>query len=168
MTPDSNQPKNWRFFAGITALLLAVVFPLSAFFVPLLGLSSGEATLVRGFLLAGAPEILILLAVALLGKENFERIIGSAKGYFFATFFQKPVSKVRYRIGLSIFILSILPLYFAGYATSWMSAGNAKIFLLAGADFACLASVFVMGGEFWGKFRRIFVWEGSFGRPSQD
>lgn len=81
---------------------MSAVFPISALIVPLLGLSSGEATLLSGFLLAGAPEILILLAVALLGKENFHRILNSVKGFFFAMFFQKPASKLRYRIGLTI------------------------------------------------------------------
>ena len=168
MTPAPNQPKTWRFVAGVAALALSVVFPLSAFLVPFMGLSSGQATVISGFLLAGAPEILILLAVALLGKENFDRIISSVKGCFIATFFQKPASKLRYSIGLAMFLLSILPLYLAGYATPWMPAGNAKLLLLAGADLACLASVFVMGGEFWGKFRKIFVWEGSAGRTLQD
>ena len=160
MTADPKQPKDWRFYAGVSALILSVLFPLSALLVPLLGLPSGEATLISGFLLAGAPEILILLAVALLGKENFDRIISCAKGAFFAAFFQKPASKLRYSIGLAIFILSILPLYLVGYAPSWMPTGNAKLFLLAGADLACLVSVFVMGGEFWRKFRSLFVWEG--------
>jgi len=168
MAPGSKQPKNWRLVAGVAALVLSVIFPLCVFFVPLMGLSSGEAAVISGFLLAGAPEILILLAVALLGKENFDRILGSVKGFFFAAFFQKPASKLRYSIGLAMFVLSILPLYLAGYATSWMPAGNAKLMLLAGADITCLASVFVMGGEFWGKFRSIFVWEGSVGRTPVD
>jgi len=163
MTSHSGPPNsnNWRFFAGVTALILALVLPLSAFLVPLFGLPSGQAALISGFLLAGAPEILILLAVALLGKENYDRIVRSAKGFFFTTFFEKPVSRLRYSIGLTIFCLSIVPLYLVGYATSWMPTGNAKLFLLAGADLACIISVFVMGGEFWGKFRRLFVWEGS-------
>lgn len=168
MTPAPKRPGDWRFIGGITALVLSVIFPLCAFFVPLMGLSPGESTVISGFLLAGAPEILILLAVALLGKENFDRIISSVKGFFFATFFQKPASKLRYSIGLTMFVASILPLYLVGYATSWMPVGNEKLLLLAGADLACLASVFVMGGEFWGKFRRIFVWEGSAGGTLQD
>jgi len=168
MTAYSKEPKNWRFLAGITALILSVLFPLSALFVPLMGLTSGETTLLSGFLLAGAPEILILLAVALLGKENFDRIVNGAKGFFFATFFQKPASKLRYSIGLTIFILSMLPLYLVGYASAWMPAGDAKIFLLAGADLACIASVFVMGGEFWMKFQSLFVWEGSITRTGGD
>lgn len=159
--PKPTNRNNWRFVAGVSALALSVVFPLSALLIPLLGLSPGKATLISGFLLAGAPEIFILLAVALLGKENFDRIVSSAKGLFFTTFFQKPVSRLRYNVGLTIFTLSILPIYLVGYAASWMPTGDAKLFLLAGADFACLVSVFVMGGEFWGKFRRLFIWEGS-------
>ncbi len=159
--PEQTNQNNWRFVAGVSALALSVVFPLSALLVPLLGLSPGKATLISGFLLAGAPEVFILLAVALLGKENFDRIVSSAKGLFFTTFFQKPVSRLRYITGLTIFTLSILPIYLAGYASSWMPTGDARLFILAGADLACIVSVFVMGGEFWGKFQKLFTWEGS-------
>ena len=41
-----------------------------------------------------------------------------------------------------------------------MPAGNSRIVVLAAADLAFILSIFVMGGEFWEKFRRLFVWEG--------
>jgi len=41
-----------------------------------------------------------------------------------------------------------------------MPTGPDKLLLLAGFDLACIVSVFVMGGEFWGKFRSLFVWDG--------
>lgn len=56
MTADPKQPKDWRFFAGVTALTLSVVFPLSALFVPLMKLPTGEAAWISGSHLAGAPD----------------------------------------------------------------------------------------------------------------
>jgi hypothetical protein len=162
MTPNPESPtgSNWRFVAGVSALILAALFPLSAFLVPLFGLSPGEAALLSGFLLAGAPEILIIASVALMGKENFDRIMQWAKHFFIGRFFEKPASKLRYCIGLTIAILSLFPIYLVGYASSLMPTGDARIFLLAGADLAFLLSVFLMGREFWGKFRSIFIWNG--------
>jgi hypothetical protein len=151
---------NWRFIAGVSVLILAAILPLTAFLVPWLGLSTAQTALICGFLLAGAPEILSLVAVALLGRENFERIVAAAKNYLFLAFFSTPVSKRRYYGGLAIFLLSCLPLYLVGYAPAWMPSGNARIYLLACADLAFIFSFFVMGGEFWAKFRRLFVWEG--------
>ena len=56
---------------GSTAMALAVIMPLSALVVPVLGLSTTQSALLAGVLLAGGPEVLCILAVALLGKEAF-------------------------------------------------------------------------------------------------
>ena len=102
----------------------------------------------------------MLLAAALLGRQNFDRIVGAAKKFFFTTFFSTPVSRGRYYAGLAICLLSFIPLYVAGYTSSWMPTTHGRIAILAVADLAFILSFFVMGGEFWEKFRRLFVWEG--------
>ena len=64
--------KDWRFYAGITAMVLAVVMPLRALVVPMLGLSTTQSALLAGVLLAGGPEALCILAVAFPpGKDTF-------------------------------------------------------------------------------------------------
>jgi sterol desaturase/sphingolipid hydroxylase (fatty acid hydroxylase superfamily) len=63
--------KDWRFYAGVTAMVLAVVMPLCVLAVPMLGLSTTQSALLAGVLLAGGPEMLCILAVALLGKDTF-------------------------------------------------------------------------------------------------
>lgn len=151
---------NWRLVAGVSVLGLAMVLPLAALFVPLLGLPVAQSAVIAGALVAGAPEVLMLLAVALLGRQNFDRIVGAAKRFFHSTFFSTPVSRARYHVGLAICVLSFIPLYVAGYVPSWMPAGHGRIAILAAADLAFILSFFVMGGEFWEKFRRLFVWEG--------
>ena len=160
--PDSpaNLTANWRFVAGVSVLGLAMVLPLCALLIPLLDLPVAQSALIAGALVAGAPEILMLLAVALLGRQNFDRIVGTAKKFLFTTFFSTPVSRGRYYAGLAICLLSFVPIYVAGYAPSWMPAGNGRIAVLAVADLAFIFSFFIMGGEFWEKFRRLFVWEG--------
>ena len=151
---------NWRLKAGIAVLILAMALPLCALLVPLLELPMAQSALMAGGLVAGAPEVLMLLAAALLGRQNFDRIMGAAKKFFFTTFFASPVSRQRYYAGLAVCVLSIVPLYLAGYVPSSMPAGNNRIVILAAADVAFILSIFVMGGEFWEKFRRLFVWEG--------
>ena len=151
---------NWRLVAGGSVLALATAMPLAALFIPLLGLPVAQSALIGGILVAGAPEVLIVLAIVLLGRRNFDRLVGAAKTLFFTTFFASPVSRTRYYVGLAICILSIVPLYLAGYLPSAMPAGNGRIVILAVADLAFIVSVFVMGGEFWEKVRRVFVWDG--------
>ena len=155
-----NSTANWRFVAGVTVLGLSMLLPLAALVVPFLGLPVAQSALIAGALVAGAPEVLMLLAVALLGRQNFDRIVGAAKKFLFTTFFSKPVSRGRYYAGLAICLLSFLPIYVAGYVPSWMPVGNGRIAVLAAADLAFIFSFFIMGGEFWEKFRRLFVWEG--------
>jgi hypothetical protein len=157
---ESISTANWRLIAGLSTLGLAMVLPLFALLVPLLGLPTTQSALIGGALVAGAPEVFMLLAVTLLGRQNFDRIVGTAKRYFFTTFFSKPVSRRRYHVGLAICLLSFIPLYVAGYVPSLMPAGHGRIAILAAADIAFISSFFVMGGEFWEKFCRLFVWEG--------
>jgi hypothetical protein len=72
-TSPRDQPpvlnKDWRFYTGLTALVLALLVPLLALGVPFLGLSTGISTVLIGGLVAGGPEVLVLVAAALLGKE---------------------------------------------------------------------------------------------------
>lgn len=156
--PDS--PTNWRFVAGTSVLILSCALPFSAFLVPLLDLSVAQSAMIGGVLVAGAPEVLVLLAIALLGRKNFDLTVGTAKKFFFTTFFSSPVSRERYYAGLAVFLLTFIPFYIAGYAPTWMPPGNGRIFVLAASDLAFIVSVFVMGGEFWEKFQRLFIWEG--------
>lgn len=160
--PESaaNETSNWRFVAGVSVLGLAMALPFCALLIPLLDLPVAQSALIAGALVAGAPEVLMLLAVALLGRQNFDRIVGAAKKFLFTTFFSTPVSRGRYYAGLTICLLSFVPIYVAGYVPSWMPAGNGRIAVLAAADLAFIFSFFIMGGEFWEKFRRLFVWEG--------
>lgn len=156
--PDSTA--NWRLVAGVSVLGLALALPFCALLIPLLDLPVAQSALIAGALVAGAPEVLMLLAVALLGRQNFDRIVGAAKKFLFTTFFSTPVPRGRYYVGLAVCLLSFIPLYVAGYVPSWMPAGQGRIAILATADLAFIFSFFIMGGEFWEKFRRLFVWEG--------
>jgi hypothetical protein len=152
--------KDWRFYAGMTALALSVILPLCVFFVPLLGLSTAHSAILAGALVAGAPEVLCIVAVALLGKETFRYLIHRTKHALRRAVVDQPASKTRYYVGLAIVMLSWLPAYVYAYVPGLMPGGDARIYILAAMDLAFVASVFLMGGEFWEKVRRIFVYEG--------
>jgi hypothetical protein len=154
--------RDWRFYAGMTALVLAVVLPLGAFIVPMLGLPLAQSALLVGVLVAGGPEVLCIAAIALLGKETFQYLAHHAKLAFRRAVVDRPASKARYYVGLAIVLLSWLPAYVYAYAPAAMPGGNARIYILAAMDLAFVASVFLMGGEFWEKVRRIFIYEGKF------
>jgi hypothetical protein len=144
----------------MTAMILAVIMPLSAVFVPALGLPTAQSALVAGLLVAGGPEVFCILAIALLGKETFGYFAHRAKSAFRRAVLDRPASKARYYTGLAIILLSWLPAYIYAYFPAAVPGGNARIYILAGMDLAFVASVYLMGGEFWEKVRRIFIYEG--------
>jgi hypothetical protein len=152
--------RDWRFYSGTAAIVLAVVMPLGAILVPVLGLPTAQSALLVGVLVAGGPEALCILAVALLGKETFQYFTYKAKTAFRRAVIDRPASKGRYYFGLTIMLVSWLPAYLYAYFPASLPGGNARIYILAGMDLAFVASVFLMGGEFWEKVRRIFVYEG--------
>ena len=147
--------KDWRFYAGITAMVLAVVMPLCALVVPMLGLSTTQSALLAGVLLAGGPEVLCILAVALLGKDTFRYFTHRVMTALRRAVIDQPASKARYYTGLVVILLSWLPAYIYAYSPTLMPGGDARIYVLAAMDLAFVVSVFLMGGEFWEKVRRI-------------
>jgi hypothetical protein len=152
--------RDWRFYSGMAAMVLSVVVPLSAVFVPVLGLPAAQSAVLAGVLLAGVPEVLCILAVVLLGKDTFQYFAHQATRAFRRAVLERPASKARYYVGLAIILLSWLPAYLYAYVPGVMPGGNARIYFLAGMDLAFVASVILMGGEFWEKVRRIFIYEG--------
>jgi hypothetical protein len=154
--------RDWRFYAGIAALVLAVILPVGAFIVPMLGLPLAQSALLVGVLVAGGPEVLCIAAIALLGKETFQYLAHHAKLAFRRAVVDRPASKTRYYVGLVIMLVSWLPAYVYAYFPAATPGGNARIYILAALDLAFVASVFLMGGEFWEKVRRVFIYEGKF------
>jgi hypothetical protein len=116
--------------------------------------------LLAGVLLAGGPEVLCILAVALLGKDTFRYFAHRVMTALRRAVIDQPASKARYYTGLVVILLSWLPAYIYAYSPTLMPGGDARIYILAAMDLAFVVSVFLMGGEFWEKVRRIFVYEG--------
>ena len=106
----------------------------------------------------GFPELAILAAVAIMGKDGFNFIKQKIFGYFKKIAPADTVSKPRYRIGLIMFVIPfligwLLP-YFAGLIESYSDYG---IYINIGGDLLLVISLFVLGGDFWDKIRALFV-----------
>ena len=69
------------------------------------------------------------------------------------------MSRARYNIGLVMFILPILFGWVALYVSDWIPNLKDNTFAYAiGGDMLLLASLFVLGGDFWDKIRALFVY----------
>lgn len=151
-------PAGWQIKLGLAMLILSVVTPLAL--VPLVNamdLSAPIAATVSGVILAGA-EVLGLAAVAVMGKKGYEYIKSRILGFLKRYGPPEKVSRARYSIGLVMFILPILFGWLTPYAGDMIPGytGNEIVFGVAG-DAVLLASLFVLGGDFWDKVRALFV-----------
>ena len=158
-TAEPSQP-GWRFRLGVSFFALGLVCPV---FVPLLaasGLSTQWKTILSGILMLGIPELLWVVAVAVMGKAGFDYIKARVFGFFKRHAVPRTVSRTRYRIGLALFLLPVLFGWLAPYGPGAIPGYESQRFAvnLAG-DLLLLTSLFVLGGDFWEKLRALFVYE---------
>jgi uncharacterized membrane protein (DUF485 family) len=152
--------KKTRLYAGMTLLILSAISPLFGFLVAKTNLSVMMKTTVIGLLTAGVPEVLILLAAAILGKENFERIKSKVFSVLKRLRPTARVSRTRYIIGLTMFLIPVIPTYVMAYAPQWLpDPSPARLYVNLAADFIFATSLFVLGGDFWDKLTALFVYQ---------
>lgn len=156
--PEEPTASKSRFVIG--GLLFGAGF-LSPLLIPLVTSSDlpakWKAILSTG-LVAGLPEVGMLLAVAVLGKQGFAQL----KEMFFSRFrkITEPaaVGAVRYRIGLFMFfgpLLFGLFLPYVAYYFPIFTEGNLARYIIPDLIFA--ASFIVLGAGFWEKIHGLFI-----------
>ena len=155
---SGSAPTRGRLLAGAGVLIFGWLCPL---FVPLVlatNLGSEWKTTLSGLLLLGIPELFTLAAAAILGKSGFEYLKGILFGWFRKLAPPDTVSLSRYRIGLAMFLLPLLFGWISIYVSNLIPgfADHPMVFAITG-DLMFLASLFVLGGDFWDKLRALFV-----------
>lgn len=160
-TSTSAQPvAGWRFKIGVALFVLSIALPLvGVTLVATLGLSAQMTASVSGVLLVGA-EVLGIIAVAVMGKSGYAYIKNLVFGFLKQYGPPREVRRLRYTIGLVMFSLPIL--------FGWLSLYTAELIpgfirsplpYALGGDFLLLASLFVLGGNFWDKIRALFLYD---------
>lgn len=149
----------WRLKLGVAMFVLSILLPVAGIpLVATLGLSGTLTASVSGALLVGA-EVLGILAVGVMGKPGYlyikSRVFGLLKRYGPP----KEVSRARYKAGLVMFVLPILFGWVTPYVSALIPHLENNLFAYAvGGDVLLLASLFVLGGDFWDKVRTLFVY----------
>jgi len=102
-------------------------------------------------------------AVALMGKENFDRIVRQVKGIVLAG----KVNRTRYTVGLVLLIGAISYAWLAVYVPGLMPTDpSARLWANLALDLVLVASLFVLGGEFWDKLRALFLYDARAALPA--
>ena len=148
----------WRLKLGVALFGLSIVLPvLGVPLVAALWLSTGAVATVSGALLAGS-EVLGIIAVAVMGKSGYAFIKNRLFGFLKQYGPPAEVGRTRYTIGLVMFAVPIAFGWLTPYAADLVPGypGNEFTYAIVG-DLLLLASLFVLGGDFWDKLRAMFI-----------
>ena len=144
-------------------LLFGGIFFVAGFATPLLiplvtisDLPTGWKTILSGFLALGIPEIFMLIAAGILGKQGLA-YLKSRLWHLIAP--PETVGLLRYRLGLLLLFVPILFIWLNPYleqAQPWLNDKRLMLGLISNAMMAL--SLLVLGGEFWDKLRGLFLY----------
>ena len=170
---DEGFTRTWRYKTGLFMIILGQTGILVSMTLPLLGVGTGIVGAV--FITA---EIMTLSSIVFLGKEGFKAIKAKAFAFVKSTY-TGPVSRKRFYFGLMFLFTNIVTTYIM-IVFAWVAFASASpelpppdvwgldfdqqadllywLFLVGEITF--LISIYVLGADWWGRFRRIFVWQG--------
>jgi hypothetical protein len=155
-----------RLKLGIALLILGLVMPAGTFLVAGTSWPLTVKTMVSGVLLFGF-EIMLIPAVALMGKDNFDRIRNGAMRVLRGLKPAAGVGRTRYKVGLVLFVGPALFAWIASYVPSWLPENYLlRVWINLGLDLVTIAGLFVLGGEFWDKLRALFLYDARAVLPS--
>lgn len=150
---------NLRLAVGVILMVVGLVLPLGAYPVAQTSWPAAVKAALAGILFFGF-EIMAIPAAAIMGKENFDRIVARAKGLVGSMKPAGNVGKVRHVTGLVLFLMPILPTYLMAYMPRYLpDASPERLWVNLCTDLLCLIGLFVLGGDFWDKLRSLFVRE---------
>ena len=181
MSATENQPtdkstedftKTWRYKVGLFMIVVGNLGILVALVLPFVGVGGGT---VGAMVLGG--EVVSLTSIVFLGKEGFKAIKSKAFA-FVKSGFAAPVSRTRHYIGITLLCANVLTTYtmalyaWAAFDTTtaeqpmpdiwgldFAQQGSLVFWLFLIGEVSFLIAIYVLGADWWGKFRNIFVWE---------
>ena len=146
-----------RMVVGSVILVTGFLSPLLIPFVTTTDWSVGVISTVSGLLAFGIPELFMLLAVSIMGKQGYEFIKKKVFGILKHFAPSGVVSLTRYRIGLIMFsvpiVLGLTQPYFVFHFSFFRDIPIGWHLL---SDILFISSFFVLGGDFWDKLSGLF------------
>ncbi len=164
--------RTWRYKVGLFMIIVGNLGIVTALALPFFGV---PATVVGALVVGG--EIVSLGSIVFLGKEGFKAIKNKIFAFAKASY-TAPVGKTRHSIGITLLCANIVTTYtmmiyawdaFAATTAEGPAAavwgldvaqqGSLVFWLFLIGELSFLIAIYVLGADWWGKFRRIFVWE---------
>jgi hypothetical protein len=155
------EPKaRWRMWLALVLWVGGFFLPLVIPIVATLPLPVATKTALSGLLVFGLPQLLTVVAIAIVGKSGFhylkERLFGAAKKLGPPAH----VSRLRYRIGHVMLFLPLAVSLIEPYITLLVVPALLPHWIYGAVDDTLfLTSFFVLGGDFWDKVKALFIYE---------
>lgn len=155
------KPPAKKLFFGFIIFLLSILAPL---FIPIiiqLNLSATFKAIISGLLVFGLPEIGMLLAVAILGKEGFLYLKSQLFFCLKQNVISTTVSRTRYRIGIVLFSIILIIDFLMPYINYFASIQiqREQYYLILLLDISLFISLIILGGNFWDKLKALFIYD---------
>lgn len=155
--------KDWKYYLGISLFIYSLVPILVLAILPFMGMSLSEmGTLAVVFLASG--EVAFYASAMLLGKEFLAALKKKCASWFRREAAPlKPVSRARHQAGILLLAISFLPYYAVLIYLLFLVPDNATINFLAwslvAGEVLGIASLFILGGQFWERLKRLLQWQ---------
>jgi hypothetical protein len=159
-TPSEAEPQaGWRVKLAFAIFIASLGWPLIVPVLAFLGVSAQLIAAFTGVMLVAA-EVMLFAAAAIAGKPGFAYIKARVFGFLKAHGPPRKVSRVRYTIGLVMFVLPFLFGWGSPYFGHYIPGFEKHLITYAiVGDVMLVSSLFVLGGDFWDKLRSLFVHE---------
>ena len=158
---------HWRMSLALPLWVGGFFLPLAIPLVAVLSLPVATKTALSGLLIFGLPQLLTVIAIAIVGKSGFhylmEQLFGAAKKLGP----RAHVSRLRYRIGLVMLFLPLAVSLLEPYLTLLVVREPMPHWVFGAVeDTLFLTSFFVLGGEFWDKVKALFIYDATVVLPA--
>ena len=160
-----------RYRVGLTLFIIGNAIVASSPLLPILGVDVG---IVGAIIVAG--EIAATGSIFFLGKEGFKRL--KAKLFRFLKPTEGPISRARHRIGVGLLVFNTVAIYAAltlvlvaysrttvenpfpiVFGLGFEEQGTTFLALFFGGGAAFIASFYVLGAEWWDRFKQLFEYQ---------
>ncbi|MCK5765410.1 MAG: hypothetical protein KAH26_05490 [Bacteroidales bacterium] len=155
---DTAKPPLRKLILGTVVFVIGFASPALIPWVLSTSWPDGLKAVLSGLLAFGIPELFMIFAAAVMGKEGFNYVMAGLGRFLKPLAPPDEVSKTRYTIGLFMFFVPLALGWLAPYFSHHIPLleGNEKIYNIGG-DIMIFLSLFVLGGDFWDKLRSLFV-----------
>jgi len=148
---------NWRIKLAFIMFVFSLGWVLVLPVLPVLGFSATAIATFSGVMVVLA-EILMVAGAAIAGKDGFAYIKSRVFGFLKAYGPPQTVGRARYTFGLILFLLPVLYGWASPYLEHFVvDLETPRLELAIAGDVLLLASLMLLGGDFWDKLRSLFI-----------